>query len=80
MVELIDKNRLLNPGYTDFFDEPIKIDVFTREAIEAQPVIQAIPIKWIEQYVRNHFTFADWYGGFIKGISDLMEDWEKENG
>lgn len=44
------------------------------------PATNAIPIKWIENYVKNNFCFADWYGGFIGGINMMLEEWEKENG
>ena len=38
-----------------------------------------IPIVWIENYVKNEFCLADWYGGFIGGINMMLEDWEKEH-
>jgi len=47
--------------------------------LQGQPTVKAIPIEWIEKYARKKFTFDDWYEGFIKGIADMLEDWEKEN-
>lgn len=41
--------------------------------------VKAIPIEWIEHYVKNKFCLADWYGGFIGGINMMLDDWEKEN-
>lgn len=56
------------------------IDVMeVRLAILAAPEVEAIPIEWIENYVRNKFCLADWYGGFIHGINMMLDDWEKEN-
>lgn len=41
--------------------------------------IDAIPVEWIETYVKNKFCLAEWYGGFIGGINMMLDDWEKEN-
>lgn len=71
-VRLIDANRLLNPGYTDMFDEPFKIVLFRREAIEAEPTVEAIPIEWIKEWLNNRTLYAD-------SVYDMLEDWEKEN-
>lgn len=49
------------------------------KAINTVPTVDAIPIKWIENYVKNNFCFADWYGGFIGGINMMLDEWEKEN-
>ena len=49
-MRLIDADRLLSPGYTDMWDEPIKFDMISRYAIESEPTVDAIPIEWIEEY------------------------------
>ena len=72
-MKLIDADKLLNPGYTDVFDEPIKFTMISVKAIEAQPIVEAIPISWIEKWVRNDRT-AD-PDTFI----DMISDWRKEN-
>lgn len=40
---------------------------------------KAIPIEWIENYVRSKFCLADWYGVFIGRINMMLDDWEWEN-
>lgn len=50
-----------------------------QSTIDNAPTVEAIPKEWIENYVRNKFCLADWYGGFIGGINMMLEDWEEEN-
>ena len=80
-MRLIDADRLLNPGYTDMFDEPIKLDMFSRYAIESEPTVNAIPIEWINKWVKEKCYDEQ---GRYKGEGndhwyDMMEDWGKEN-
>ena len=42
--------------------------------------VKAIPIEWIENYVRKHFTLGDWFGDVLSFLVNMLEDWEKENG
>ena len=35
-----------------------EIPVITKEEIEAMPVVEAIPIEWIEKYLRNYRYMA----------------------
>lgn len=78
-MRLIDADRLLNPGYTDMFDEPMQFAWYSREAIETQPTVEAIPVEWLEMFMRRykieggneykllHFMITEW------------KKWEKEN-
>lgn len=72
-MRLIDADKLLNPGYTDMFDEPIKFTAISVKAIEDQPTVDAIPISWIEKWLRKDRN-AD-PDTFI----DMISDWRKEN-
>ena len=87
-MRLIDADRLLNPGYTDMFDEPMKFAWYSREAIETQPTVEAIPIEWIKAYFKKCLSFDDRV--FIDNEDSnydividkykIFEEWEKENG
>ena len=72
-MRLIDADRLLKPSFTDMFDKPVKMDMFSRYAIESQPTVEAIPIEWIEEW--------GWKNGMSESMSlrVMIEDWEKEN-
>lgn len=41
--------------------------------------VKAIPVEWIENYTRKHFTLDDWFGDVLSFMADMLEDWEKEN-
>lgn len=71
-MRLIDADKLLEPGYTDMFDDPIRFAMVSRNAIESAPTVKAIPIEWIERKLAEH-----WYVDY--DIRELLEDWEKEN-
>ena len=73
-MRLIDADRLLSPGYTDMFDEPIEFDSVSRFAIEIQPTVEAIPVEWIKQWEKENWEMECNYG-----IDMMIEDWEKEN-
>ena len=79
-MRLIDADRLLNPSFTDMFDEPVKMTMFSRYAIESQPTVKAIPIEWLKRW----FERQVWQGSSPTDrihckASDIIEDWEKEN-
>lgn len=82
-MRLIDADRLLNPGYTDMWDEPIKFDTFSRYAIESQPTVEAIPIEWIRQWSEQFYKDINgrvyYTGDGYDTIWDMLKDWEKEN-
>lgn len=67
-MRLVDADKLLEPGYTNMFDEPIRFDMVSRYAIESAPTVKAIPIEWI----KKHY-------GWLTMAGKMIEDWVKEN-
>ena len=78
-MRLIDADRLLKPSFTDMFDKPVKMDMFSRYAIESQPTVEAIPIEWIDGYIKRRANDVNIYAEILF-ISDMVKEWEKENG
>ena len=76
-MRLIDADRLLKPSFTDMFDKPVKMTMFSRYAIESQPTVKAIPIEWIEHYYKFRLMPkpVEWF----EAIEIMLTDWEKEN-
>lgn len=73
-MRLIDADKLIEPGYTDMFDEPIRFDMVSRYAIETAPTVEAIPIEWIRNYV------SIWISEPYKNFAlNMIKTWEKEN-
>ena len=70
-MRLIDADRLLKPSFTDMFDKPVKMTMFSRYAIESQPTVEAIPIEWLKRYEITK--------GQEVRLQDAINDWEKEN-
>lgn len=66
-MKLIDKEKLL---------EDLKQKRYSKqslELIERQPVIDAIPVKWIEDYIAGYIP-----GNHLGGEADYMlEDWKE---
>ena len=79
-MRLIDADRLLKPSFTDMFDKPVKMDMFSRYAIESQPTVKAIPIEWIKEWYKKALSKSGFMGDEMVSVEDLLEDWEKENG
>ena len=85
---LIDANRLLNPGYTDMFDEPIHFVSFSREAIETEPTVDAIPVAFIEEKMRKYEELAynstpkiqQRYFDKVDALKSLINNWREKNG
>ena len=83
-MRLIDADRLLKPSFTDMFDKPVKMDMFSRYAIESQPTVEAIPIEWIKnvwlEKPENQGPIEFFPPATFELIMNwLIEDWEKEN-
>lgn len=47
---------------------------FSLEQIDTAPIVKAIPIEWIKNWLNR---YPDW--GTSSTIDILLEDWEKEN-
>ena len=76
-MKLIDKNKLLNE---------LKSRKFSKNSlalIESQPVVDAIPVDWInnwlDQFMREINGRTYYMGDGYDGAGDLLEAWEKEN-
>ncbi len=79
MQRLIDANKLLEPGYTDMFDAPIRFAMVSRYAIETAPTVKAIPVEWIENYISKMKDDGMIYLSSAGSIKDMIKEWEKEN-
>lgn len=77
-MRLIDVDNFLKQ-YSDQVPGDTIDAIDLRLALLKEPKVDAIPIKWLETYVKNQFCLNDWYGGFISGVNMMLEDWEKEN-
>ena len=75
-MRLIDADKLLEPGYTDMFDAPIRFAMVSRYAIESAPTVKAIPIEWILKWACE---FIDPNSEGYKMAMELVHDWRKEN-
>lgn len=75
-MRLIDADKLLEPGYTDMFDAPIRFAMLSRYAIESAPTVKAIPIEWILKWACE---FIDPNSEGYKMAMELVHDWRKEN-
>lgn len=78
-MRLIDADKLLRPGYTDFFDEPITFETVTKEAIDRAPTVEAIPVEWL----KNWFEYQQWMGSYMSDeisctASDIIDAWHEE--
>ena len=78
-MRLIDADRLLKPSFTDMFDKPVKMDMFSRYAIESQPTVKAIPIEWFEWLLDTMGDGMYNLRAVIKDWERYKEDWGKEN-
>ncbi len=85
-MKLIDRDKFINDMF-DFYIEnrwnPRDIHfslLDVRSNIDSpQFEVKAIPIEFIENYARKHFTLDDWFGPVLSFLADMVEDWEKEN-
>jgi len=80
-MRLIDADKLLRPGYTDMFDEPITFDMVSKEAIDREPTVEAIPVEWIKERMNK-----EEYRGFLvdhiewhECLCWLIGKWRDEN-
>ena len=84
-MRLIDADRLLKPSFTDMFDKPVKMDMFSRYAIESQPTVEAIPIEFIKQLIEKFDcergnAIKDTFAHILTGLLEFWEfEQEKEN-
>lgn len=67
MTRLIDADSI--PWLVEGVGE---IPVITKEEIEAMPVVEAIPIEWIENYLRNYRYMAPIEKLFVR---EMIKAW-----
>lgn len=82
-MRLIDKDNLRKPSkgmfiYQDEFEDDVQhvaFEAYTKDDIEREPTVEAIPIEFIEAFKKEFRAVAS-----VKWVIDwLLEDWEKEN-
>lgn len=77
-MDLIDRAKVecitfQEPSYSD----PINVLTEVRDKVRALPTVDAIPVKWIEQYGReNWYDFGTQYNA----ITEMLKAWRKKNG
>lgn len=80
-MRLIDKDNLRKPSkgmfiYQDEFEDDVQhvaFEAYTKDDIEREPTVEAIPIEWIE----NKLKCCDNINAEIF-VKALIRDWEKE--
>ena len=98
-MRLIDKDNLRKPSkgmfiYQDEFEDDVQhvaFEAYTKDDIEREPTVKAIPIELIEKEMKRldeDIKWAWYYGNtaldkmeYLKTwLTIKLEDWEKENG
>lgn len=79
-MKLIDKDRLLKGSNhywleMEDFGDIESIDV---RFVEMAEEVKAIPVKWIDGYIKRRANDAEIYAEILF-ISDMVKEWEKEN-
>jgi hypothetical protein len=83
-MRLIDKDNLRKPSkgmfiYQDEFEDDVQhvvFEAYTKDDIEREPTVKAIPIEYIEAFKKEFRAVAS-----VKAVIEwLLEKWEKENG
>lgn len=76
-MRLIDVEKLLADLKTRRYSKR------SLELIESQPVVDAIPVAWIENWLNNFMKDINgrtyYCGDGYDSAGDLLEAWEKEN-
>ena len=97
-MRLIDKDNLRKPSkgmfiYQDEFEDDVQhvaFEAYTKDDIEREPTVEAIPIELIEKEMKRldeDIKWAWYYGNtaldkmeYLKTwLTIKLEDWEKEN-
>lgn len=69
-MRLIDVDRLRSEEHTlDVDGIKLHNQWYSIYELEAEPIVEAIPIEWIEQYHQATSVY---------GIKRMIEDWRKE--
>lgn len=79
-MRLIDKDRLLK-GSNHYWLEMENfgdIEAIDVRFIEMADEVKAIPVKWIDGYIKRRANDVNIYAEILF-ISDMVKEWEKEN-
>ena len=76
-MKLIDKDRLISALASRSYSRK------SLELIESQPVVDAIPVPWIRDWLNSFMREINgrtyYCGDGYDSAADLLEAWEKEN-
>ena len=78
-MRLIDADELKKEfPHDEDWDFPVNTNGYVVETINRMPTVDAIPIKWLENYRKKKKRI---YGGvdIYSGLQDVINDWRKEN-
>lgn len=85
-MKLIDAEALKDDGanyvWARFADCSLikkEIRFVNREQIDNAPTVEAIPIEWIDGYIKRRIKVAGMYAEMLF-IIDMVKEWEAENG
>lgn len=73
-VRVIDGNYL----YERFKSNGLK-DEWVYRFIEEEPTVDAIPVKWIENWVKETYPITEDWKDYMVSFGELIEAWEAEN-
>ena len=80
-MRLIDADILL--GYVNKYDTGQPIGKALRAMLEKSPTVDAVPIEWIEEQIRESYDASTEYDGcydYAWALSELVKRWREENG
>lgn len=85
-MRLIDKDNLRKPSkgmfiYQDEFEDDVQhvaFEAYTKDDIEREPTVKAIPIEWIDGYIKRRANDVNIYAEILF-TSVMVKEWEKEN-
>lgn len=78
-MRMIDADKLDEDIlYWNMHNDPKQKDYDTRDiedVLREQPTVEAIPVEWIEKRMEHWVEYGDQY----ITITEMLEDWRKEN-
>lgn len=88
-MRLIDADNMRKPSkgmfiYQDEFEDDVQhiaFEAYTKEDIENERTVKAIPIEWIEKWLKAQERILRISPPYYHQITvrKMLEDWEKEN-
>ena len=62
--------------YTGIDEAPME---YAEEIIDKQPTVEAIPIEWLEKWVKETYPITENWEDYMVSFGELIKAWEKEN-